>query len=484
MSASTGERPVIVWFREDLRIGDNPALDAAVQTGSPLIPLFILDDAGEGPRKLGGASRWWLSKSLHGLGQDIRSRGGQLVLRRGRSEQVLDEILSATNAVAVFWNRRYGKVAIARDKALKDDLTNRGMEVRSFNARLLHEPWTVCKKDGTPFRVFTPFWKACLAMPGPDRPLPAPDRLPSAEIDVPSDDLGSWALQPTKPNWSLGFEKLWSPGETGASGLLAEFLTEKLAGYSEGRDRPADDLTSRLSPHLAFGEISPRQIHWAAERPDRRSSDSGRHKFLSEIGWREFAYHLLYHNPDLTHTNLQSRFDGFGWEKPGDTFDAWKSGHTGYPLVDAAMRQLWQTGWMHNRCRMVVGSFLVKHLLIDWRLGEEWFWDTLVDADPANNPVGWQWIAGCGADAAPYFRIFNPVLQSRKFDPEGRYIRHFCPELSGLDSKHIHEPWKAPAGDLEAAGIDLGQTYPRPVVDHKFARKRALEAFARTQDTD
>jgi deoxyribodipyrimidine photo-lyase len=480
MNAHPSQKPVIVWFREDLRLNDNPALYAAAETGAPVIPLFILDDETDGLRQLGGASRWWLHHSINSLAGDIEDLGGQMIVRRGPSAGILSEIVSTTGADHIFWNRRYGRVEIDHDKALKAALQERNVAVKTFNARLLYEPWTIATKSGTPFKVFTPFWKAARTSGDPGEPLPGPENLPPVTQKIRSDRIEDWDLDPREPDWAAGFKEVWRPGETGARQRLAAFLTDGIGEYAERRDEPAAEVTSRLSPHLAFGEISPRQIRASVDWPGTEGSDRDKQKFLSEIGWREFSYHLLYHFPDLATVNIQDRFDRFEWNEPGPAFDAWTRGQTGYPLVDAAMRQLWQTGWMHNRCRMIVGSFLVKHLLVHWHHGEDWFWDTLVDADPANNPAGWQWIAGSGADAAPYYRIFNPILQSRKFDPEGRYIRTFCPELAKLDNDQIHEPWTVPPEDLEAAGIVLGKTYPRPVVDHKQARERALAAFRQT----
>ncbi len=477
MRTSNKSNPIIVWFREDLRLNDNPALASALATGSPIIPLFILDDETDGLRQLGGASRWWLHHSLKSLGSSIRRRGGRLIVQRGQTGRILETLVRETGSRHIVWNRRYGDVERRLDGNLKSTLRSQGVEVESFSGRLLNEPWDVASQAGQPFRVFTPYWKKCLASCKPERPLKAPARLETASEGMASDILDDWDLLPARPNWSRGFAKIWTPGETGARQKLEEFVTSKIPRYAEHRDEPATDQTSRLSPHLAFGEISPRQIWWSVHRPDLAAGDHNVSKFLSEIGWREFAYHLLYYNPDLATANFQSKFNGIQWKTPGSNLRAWQDGQTGYPIIDAAMRQLWQTGWMHNRCRLVVGSFLVKHLLTDWRHGEEWFWDTLVDADQANNPAGWQWIAGTGADAAPYFRVFNPVLQSCRFDPDGDYIRTYCPELAALDNKKIHEPWTATDDDLKAAGVRLGKTYPHPIVDHRTARDRALAAF-------
>ena len=482
--SENSRHPVIVWFREDLRLADNPALTAAVETGAPTVLLYILDDETDGLRQAGGASRWWLHHSLTRLSKAAANLGGTFVFRRGGTRQVIDDVIAKTGARQIVWNRRYGGSEIELDTALKSGLRDRGIQVDTFNGRLLNEPWSVKTRGGTPFQVFTPFWKTARAVSSPSQPLPAPDRIPAYSGAIGSDDLTSWSLLPGRPDWTRGIAKCWTPGEDGAAERLADFLSERIGDYSDRRDEPAAEATSCLSPHLAFGEISPLQIRCAAEWPDTPGGERNKIKFMSEIGWREFCYHLLFQHPDLASVNIQSKFDRLRWAKPGEEFEAWKAGETGYPLVDAAMRQLWQTGWMHNRCRMVVGSFLVKHLQIDWRLGEEWFWDTLVDADQANNPAGWQWIAGTGADAAPYYRIFNPVLQSRKFDPKGRYIRQFCPELADLEDEDIHAPWDVDPGKLKAAGIVLGKTYPHPIVDHGRARERALAAYEKVKAAD
>ena len=475
--SDNSQSPVIVWFREDLRLSDNPALSAALETGHPVVPLYILDEQTEGLRQPGAASLWWLHHSLASLSESVSNLGTDLILKRGATAAIIDEVIAETEAEHIFWNRRYGGGEIELDKRLKADLSDRGIQVDTFNGRLLNEPWTIRTSGGTPFQVFTPYWKAARAASVPVQPLPAPEAIPAWSGSIGSDDLNSWDLLPVRPDWSKGIAACWTPGEAGAAERLSDFLDNGICKYASHRDEPAVEATSRLSPHLAFGEISPLQIRCAVEWPESSGGENNERKFMSEIGWREFCCHLLFQYPDLASVNIQSRFDAMEWAEPGDAFEAWKTGRTGYPLVDAAMRQLWRTGWMHNRCRMVAGSFLVKHLQIDWRLGEQWFWDTLVDADPANNPAGWQWIAGCGADAAPYFRIFNPILQSRKFDTKGRYIREFCPELANLPDDDIHAPWEADPETLEAAGVTLGATYPHPIVDHGKARKRALAAY-------
>ncbi len=459
--------PLLVWFRQDLRLADNPALRAAIDIGAPVVPVYILDDETPGQWKRGGASRWWLHHSLVSLARDLEKRGAKLTLRRGKAGDVLAKLIAETKASGVYWNRCYEPFAVARDKALKAEFEAKGLAARSFNASLIFEPLTVLSKSGTPFRVFTPFWKACLAAEAPPLPTPAPKKISAPAASPKSDTLDAWKLLPTKPDWAGGFA-VWTPGEAGAQARLMRFVGEALDGYGNLRDRPDIEGTSRLSPHLHFGEISPRQcFHAGAASP----------KFQSELGWREFSAHLLFSQPDLPETSLRREFADFPWRENKAHLRAWQKGQTGYPIVDAGMRELWQTGWMHNRVRMIAASFLVKHLLQPWRAGEDWFWDTLVDADLANNAASWQWVAGCGADAAPYFRIFNPILQGAKFDPDGKYIRRFVPELAKLPTEYLFAPWEAPAPVLAQAGVTLGKTYPKPIVDHGEARARALAAF-------
>lgn len=449
-------KPVIVWFRQDLRLADNPALRAAAATGRPLLPLFVLDDETPGDWKWGGAARWWLHHSLASLDKSLK---GHLVLRRGDGAKTVKALVKETGADTVVWNRTYEPFAVVRDKALKSDLADRGIEVQSFNGALLHEPWELKTGGGTPFRVFTPFWKA-MREREVAKPYPAPRDLHFVKAD--SEYLRDWKLLPIKPDWAKGFD--WTAGEKAAHEALYDFL-EDIPDYGEARDRPALDGTSRLSPHLHWGEISPRQV-WHAVRTHGQSA--GHETFLKELGWREFCTGLLFHNPQLPTQPLDSRFAKFKWRKSEKNFRAWTKGLTGIPIVDAGMRQLWQTGWMHNRVRMIAASFLIKHLGIHWREGEGWFWDTLVDADLANNAANWQWVAGCGADAAPFFRIFNPVLQGEKFDPKGAYVRKFVPELAGLPDKYVHRPWEAPEPPAK---------YPSPIVDLAEGRQRALAAF-------
>lgn len=465
------EAPAIVWLRQDLRLADNPALHAACASGRPLILLYVLDDETPGRWRLGGAPRWWLHRSLQALARDIAKLGGALVLRNGNATVELPRLVTETGAKAVYWNRCYEPFAIARDGKLKEQLSANGIEAHSFQGSLLHEPWSVNTKTGAPFKVFTPFWRTCLTKGVSHAPRPAPKRLTAATCSVVSDSLDDWKLLPRGPNWAAGFETEWSPGEAGARVALAAFLGSRLGEYKDTRDQLGTNGTSRLSPHLHFGEISPLQV-WSAA-----GDAAGADKFLSEIGWREFSHLLLFHWPTLPDENWRSSFDAFPWREDEAALEAWRYGHTGYPLVDAAMRELWTTGYMHNRARMIAASFLVKHLLIDWRRGADWFWDTLLDADLANNSASWQWVAGCGADAAPYFRIFNPVAQGQRYDFDGAYVRRWVPELARLPDASIHCPWDASDAERAAAGVELGQTYPAPIVDHAAARARALAAF-------
>jgi len=474
--------PTLLWFRQDLRLQDNPALQAAVVRGAPVIPIFIWDDAGEGDWLPGGASRWWLHHSLGSLDASLRELGSRLILARGDARAILRKWVNETEAGAIYWNRRYQPAGIARDRAIKTEFSAAGIDATSFNSALLHEPHTVQNKQGRPFQVFTPYWRTCLALPvaAPTKfaveTLPAPGRWPRS---LTLEELPLTA----SARWAAGWDKIWQPGETGGAKRLRQFVAKEMDDYAEGRNRPDRDGTSMLSPWLHFGEIGPRQV-WAAVRVRAKDSgvfppSKGAAVFLAELGWREFAHHLLFHFPQTPAEPLRKEFEKFPWaaDPSGTNLRAWQRGLTGYPIVDAGMRQLWQTGWMHNRVRMIVASFLVKHLRLPWTHGAAWFWDTLVDADLANNTLGWQWSAGCGADAAPYFRIFAPVLQGRKFDPQGDYVRRWVPELGRLAAEHIQAPWEAPAPALETAGVRLGVNYPRPLVNHADARNAALAAF-------
>ncbi len=462
------EAPIIFWFRTDLRLNDNPALHAAARKSRHIIPIFI-DDANAG-RPLGQSSLWWRAASLNALDASLRRLGSSLLFYQGDTLATIKDLIEKTGADAVYWSRSYDPDTLERDKQLKAKLTQNGLDAKSFAGHLLFEPWDVTTKSGGPFKVFTPYWRSCLNLQPQGSPCAAPDHLTPhglAECPIPS----------AKDN---PISSHWTPGEKGARERLQSFLDTGLKNYAEHRNIPALDVTSRLSPHLRWGEISPLTI-WHAVRHQQDSGDIGRNdgdKFLSEIGWREFSAQLLFYNPSLPNTNLQSKFDAFPWQNKPDLRQAWSEARTGYPIVDAGLRELQQTGFMHNRVRMIVASFLIKHLLTDWRFGEALFWDQLVDADPANNTASWQWVAGSGADAAPYFRIFNPITQGQKFDPDGHYTRHYLPELAGLPNKFLFSPWTAPQDALDESGVKLGETYPLPVVDHREAREQALAAFA------
>jgi deoxyribodipyrimidine photo-lyase len=453
----------LVWFRDDLRISDNPALTAAAESGDDVVACYVLDDETEGIRPLGGASRWWLHHSLAALDASLTELGIPLVLRRGAAGDVVPDLVRESSAGAVVWNRRYGLAERTTDAALKASLAEQGVEATSFQANLMYEPWEVTAGSGKAYKVFTPFWRACLAFRSPRKPLPAPTSLHGPELG--SDDLPAWGLLPTAPDWAQGLRETWTPGEAGAHARLDEFLDSAAHGYKNNRDRPAVHGTSRLSPHLRFGEISPFEVWHAAQDSKDSSTAEDIRVFGSELGWREFSWQLLYFNPQLATVNYRPEFNAFAWESSTEAeLDAWQRGRTGYPLIDAGMRQMWEIGWMHNRVRMATASFLIKNLMIDWRVGERFFWDCLVDADAASNAASWQWVAGSGADASPYFRIFNPVLQSKKFDPEGAYLVRFVPELA--DAENVHEPWKGAAPG-----------YPERVVDLKESRQRALSAY-------
>jgi deoxyribodipyrimidine photo-lyase len=434
----------VVWLRDDLRLADNPALRAAADRGGAVVVLYLLDEVSDGIRPLGGASRWWLHHSLESLRESL---GGALTVRVGAAADVLPAIVAESSADAVFWNRRYDNGRHV-DAALKTSLRADGIEVQSFQSALLFEPWTVTTAEGTPYKVFTPFWRACLERGVARPPLAAPGDLELRAL--PSDKLD---LLPRDPDWAGGLRETWTPGEAGAAHALESFATDALERYHL-RDQPGVEATSHLSPHLRFGEVSPFQVfHRVEHGPLSGAARANAAKFLSELGWREFNASILFHFAGLASENYRAEFDAFDWSTDrGDALRAWQQGRTGVPLVDAGMRELWHTGYMHNRVRMVAASFLIKNLLIDWRVGEQWFWDCLVDADPASNPGNWQWVAGSGADAAPYFRVFNPVLQQQKFDPNGEYVQRWVPE------------WLTP-------------DYPEPIVDLKASRADALAAY-------
>jgi deoxyribodipyrimidine photo-lyase len=484
---SQSASPSIVWFRDDLRLSDHPALHAAAkvhaETGAPVICLYVFDEPGTAnSRPLGGAARWWLAQSLRALQASLQSVGSSLVLRQGPTAEIIAELARETDANGVFWN----EIAQAPCLALADQVAGRlkqiGVVSQRFPGDLLVTPVHIRNKEGRGLRVFTPFWKRVQALGDPPKPLLAPKNLGPAS-SLASDPIESWGLEPVRPDWAGGLRESWNPGEKSAQARLGAFLKTHAAGYSNDRDRPDRAGTSGLSPHLRFGEISPRQVWYAARfaAAERHALTGDIDKFLSELGWREFCRHLLFDVPDLATRNLQPSFDAFAWRHDDAALAAWQRGRTGYPIVDAGMRELWHTGVMHNRVRMVVASFLVKHLLIDWREGEKWFWDTLVDADAGSNPANWQWVAGSGADAAPYFRVFNPILQGEKFDPDGAYVRRWVPELGSLPNSMIHQPWSAAPLELASAGVELGKTYPRPIIDHRDGRERALAAYAKVR---
>jgi deoxyribodipyrimidine photo-lyase len=467
----------LVWLRNDLRVTDNPALNAAALRG-PVLPVFVWAPEEEAPWAPGAASRWWLHHSLTALSAELESLGLPLVVRAGSSLDTLRGLVKESGASAVYWNRRYEPAVIARDTRIKAALQQDGLEVTSFNGSLLIEPHEVRTKEGNPFQVFTPFWKAARQAKEVAAPASMPKGAREPRKPPKSNRIDALALLPTIP-WDGGLGDTWTPGSAGARAALGGFLEAGLAGYKTDRDRPAIVGTSRMSPYLRHGELSPREVLHAVESlaAGEPHAAVGAECYIRELYWREFGYHLLFHFPQTAEEPLRERFKAFPWRHDARQLRAWQRGLTGYPLVDAGMRELWRTGWMHNRVRMNVASFLVKHLLLPWQEGAQWFWDTLVDADLANNTLGWQWAGGCGADAAPYFRVFNPILQSRKFDPKGDYIREYVPEIRGLSAEHIHTPWEAPQHACAAAGIRVGVDYPAPMVDHPAARARALVAF-------
>ncbi len=470
----SSKRISLVWFRQDLRLADNPALSAAAAAGQ-VFPVYILDDVNAGDWKMGSASRAWLHGSLQALD---RSLEGRLQLFSGDARAIIATLVESLPIDAVYWNRCYEPWRIERDAQIKAALAERGVAAHSYNASLLWEPWTVSKGDGTPYRVFTPYYrKGCLSRPAPRQPLDRPRELrfvePAAVNGVP---LAALELLPS-PDWHRNMLEEWKIGEQGAQWSLESFCASALEIYREGRDFPATGATSRLSPHLHFGELSPQQAWHRIDNAAMHVEGDGPGHFLRELAWREFSYYLLYHFPQLPERNFNSKFDDFQWLGDNEGLEAWQRGLTGFPIVDAGMRELWQTGYMHNRVRMIVASFLIKNMLLHWRTGADWFWDCLVDADLASNSASWQWCAGSGADAAPYFRIFNPVLQSEKFDPQGEYLLRYCPELGGLPLRYRHKPWEAPPEVLKAAGLRLGVDYPKPILDLKTTRERALARF-------
>ncbi len=461
----------IVWLREDLRLFDNPALHYAASRGE-VTPVFIF------PESLGGASYWWLHYSLEKLALSFAEQGVVLLLRTGDPLTVLMELCNELDTQSLVWNRVYSPEGIRLGSDLKERLNSQGIESTSFNAQLLIEPTQVLNKQGAPFKVFTPFWRHCLASLDPSSIVGVPDFIKTSH-SIESEPLSSWGLLPESPDWSSGLAERWTPGEDGAQLRWQHFIESTISRYKDGRDIPKEENTSMLSPHLAFGEISPKQIWFDTQQAmvSREIDSDNGNKFLSEMGWREYSRYLLVHFPHIISQPFNVKFANFPWQDNPSLLLAWQQGQTGYPLVDAGMRELWATGYMHNRVRMVAASFLIKHCMTHWQEGMNWFWDTLVDADIANNTASWQWVAGCGTDASPYFRIFNPILQGERFDKDGAYIKKWVPELAQLDVKFINKPWEADPISLQLAGVRLGDNYPWPVVDHKCARETALDAY-------
>ena len=478
-------KKAIIWFRKDLRLSDNPALTQACEENNEIIPIYIYEENIPNAWMIGEASKWWLHYSLQSLCDNFDSFGIKLVLKKGNPLTILQSLLHETQANAVYWNRRYEPYSILNDAKIKQTLYKQGVKCNSYNGSLLIEPWEILTQKKTYFKVFTRFWNQSLKVLDIPNDLPIPElKKKNTAANLLSDNLNDWNLLPKHPNWAREFKKNWNPGEFNAQKKLMHFIENHLENYSKERDFPGCRGTSALSPHLASGEISPRQI-WNAIKNYNITKKSkllieSSNKYLAEIGWREFSYNLLYHFPKLPSDPFSDRFQSFPWKKNESFLKAWQKGLTGYPIVDAGMRQLWHIGWMHNRVRMIVASFLTKDLLINWTEGTKWFWDTLVDADLASNSASWQWVAGCGADAAPYFRIFNPVLQSQKFDPEGTYIRQWIPELTKLPTKYIHAPWETPEEILKESNIQLGINYPYPIIDHYEAKTKALDSFNRS----
>ncbi|MFO8005618.1 cryptochrome/photolyase family protein [Thioalkalivibrio sp.] len=465
----------LVWLRRDLRLADQPALYAAAQRGLPVIPVFVHAPEEEAPWQPGAASNWWLHHSLSRMAETLAQHGSRLILRRGTSLGTLLDVARETGADAVFWNRLYEPAVIRRDQEIKKNLREAGLVATSFNAALLHEPWRIATGSGDPYKVFSPFWKTCRKAGIDCAPCPAPSALPAPDAGARtgrgwprSEALDQLGLLP-RVRWDQGLAGRWTPGEAGALERLRGFLEDSIHGYGKGRDLPGRDGTSRLSPHLHFGEISPRQIIWILREAGLDLDSGDTEHFVRELGWREFGHHLIYHFPQTTEEPLNPRFLGFPWRESEQDLRAWQQGRTGIPIADAGMRELWQTGWMHNRVRMIVASLLTKNLRLHWLHGARWFWDTLVDADLASNTLGWQWVAGSGADAAPYFRIFNPVLQGQRFDTDGAYVRRYVPELETIPAAQIHTPWQSDRKSRD---------YPDPLIDLKTSRAAALDAFA------
>jgi deoxyribodipyrimidine photo-lyase len=469
----------IMWFRQDLRINDNPALKAACDNGE-VIPVYILDQSIPDKAEMGGASKWWLHHALNDLAESLHQ---QLIVTQGDAQSVLEKLAQQYGATHIVWNRMYEPWARKRDADIKSYFKDSEVAAKSLNGSLLWEPWEVLKNDGTPYKVYTPYYRnGCLSKPAPRYPLERPSvKIVASVPSTAKQDIDSLQLLPTIA-WDEHIAKTWTVSEKAAGSKLHWFINNAITDYSDNRNLPAERGTSQLSPYLHFGQISPNQVWYAIKDAFHgNTSGQGVDTYLSEIAWREFSYYLLYHFNDIQKRNFNSKFDKFPWRSAKNELRAWQRGQTGIPIVDAGMRELYLTGYMHNRVRMVVGSFLVKNLLIDWREGERWFWDCLVDADTASNSAGWQWVAGSGADAAPYFRVFNPLLQGEKFDKEGEYVKTYCPELKDMPKKYLHKPWDAPNDVLASANVRLGENYPEPLVDLKQSRQRALDAFAQVK---
>ncbi len=463
----------LLWFRNDLRLKDNPALHAALAGADKILPVYVLDDEAAGDARIGGASRWWLHHSLESLGKDLARLGAPLVLRKGDAREIIPALARQIGADTVHAARAYEPHMRAMDKTIDAALKAYGIAYKRHLSAMLFPPERIRTKTGGIYGVYTPFSRACFEAGVAEDILPVPPAIPGIS-GILSDELTSWALLPRKPDWAGGMRATWQPGEAGAAGLLATFLSGAVHAYYDDRNVPGKTGTSRLSPHLHFGEISARDVWLQAAQFEGK----GAGHYLKELLWREFSIYLLWHHPDLPSQPIRPEFSRFPWAGNPGALRTWQRGQTGVPIVDAGMRELWQTGWMHNRVRMITASYLVKHLLIPWQAGEAWFWDTLVDADLAANAASWQWVAGCGADAAPYFRIFNPVLQGLKFDSDGTYVRRYVPEIASLPDQYIHAPWSAPESDLAKAGVTLGKTYPRPVMELGEGRDRALAAYS------
>ncbi len=473
MAKRTAPAPVLLWFRQDLRLADNATLLAAAETGAPVVPLFVLDPEAGGAWAPGGASLWWLHHSLEALGEALGRHGSSLVLRRGPAAEIVPTLARELGATAVHAGRLHEPWARALDERVAKALEADGRTLELHRSATLLEPEAVRTQAGGVYGVYTPFARAARGLGEPEAPRDAPARLAGASMPH-SDSLVDWKLLPTHPDWAGGMRDTWTPGEAGAQDRLRRFMRRGVAGYDQDRNIPGRDSTSMLSPHLHWGELSPNQV-WHAARAT--GAGASLEVFLAELLWHEFAAYQLWHRPELPDRPLRAAFEALPWREDAAGLRAWERGRTGVPIVDAGMRQLWRVGWMHNRVRMITASYLVKHLLVAWQQGEAWFWDTLVDADLSANSASWQWVGGCGTDCQPFFRVFNPEAQGRKFDPDGTYVRKWVPELARLPDRWLHAPWSAPAAVLEKAGVRLGETYPQPLVDLAEGRDRALAAY-------